>query len=545
VRNLIVVLAVAGVAVVGAAVAAPATAMSSAARPTSSAAGIAWGPCSDPSLKQVQAQCGFLKVPLDYNNPNGTKISLAVSRIEHTSPASKYHGVIVTNPGGPGGAGLNLNTFLVQALRQEKLKNGAAAAADYDWIGFDPRGVGSSVPALSCQPNYFGYDRPNYIPTSAAIVQTWLSRSLAYASACARNNGPLLEHMTTIDTARDMDSIRAALGQKQITYYGFSYGTYLGQVYSTMFPSHVRRMILDSNVDPRQAWYQGNLNQDLAFNRNIDIWFAWIAKYNKVYQLGATEKAVQNLFYSEEARLLKHPAGGVIGPDEWVDTFLQAGYYEQTWLTLGSAFAGFVHKGDWKTIEALYNNTDSPGNDNGFAVYNAVQCSDVQWPLSWTKWASDNSAAYKKAPFGTWANVWFNAPCLYWPAPAGRPLQINGNHVAGTLLIDETLDAATPFTGSLEVRRLYPNAVLLAEPGGTTHADSLSGDLCVDGTIANYLALGQLPERKPGGGPDATCKPLPVPVPTSASSAVVAPAALGVGRPLPLAGVTPVTRSRP
>lgn len=233
------------------------------------------------------------------------------------------------------------------------------------------------MPALSCQPDYFSYDRPNYIPTSETIVQSWLNRSLAYATACAKNNGPLLEHMTTIDTARDMDSIRAALGQKQITYYGFSYGTYLGQVYSTLFPSHVRRMILDSNVDPRRVWYEANLDQDLAFNRNIDIWFAWIAKYNKIYHLGATEKAVQNLFYNEEARLLKHPAGGVIGPDEWVDTFLEAGYYEQTWLQLGSAFAGFVHQGDWKTIKTLFDQTDTPGNDNEFAVYNAVQCTDV------------------------------------------------------------------------------------------------------------------------------------------------------------------------
>jgi pimeloyl-ACP methyl ester carboxylesterase len=481
----------------------------------------------------MHAQCGFLKVPLDYRHPNGAKISLAVSRIKHTSPASQYQGIILTNPGGPGGSGLDLNAFLVPVLRDEGLTNGAAAANDYDWIGFDPRGVGSSVPALSCQPNYFSYDRPNYIPTSAAIVHTWLQRSKAYATACGKKNGRLLAHMTTIDAARDMDSIRAALGQKQITYYGFSYGTYLGQVYSTLFPSHVRRLVMDSNVDPRRVWYAANLDQDFAFNRNINIWFGWLAKYHKVYHLGSTEKAVQKLFYREEAALLKHPAGGVIGPDEWVDVFLGAGYYEQTWLELGSAFAGFVHKGDWKTIKALYDGSDTPGNDNGFAVYNAVQCTDVQWPLSWAKWARDNSAVYKKAPFETWGNAWYNAPCLYWPARAHQPLKIDGSHVPSALLIDETLDAATPFSGSLEVRRLFQNAVLLAEPGGTTHADSLDGDLCVDNTIANYLALGQLPARLAGNGPDVLCKPLPVPVPTSASSAAHA-ANRAASRLLPL-----------
>jgi len=516
VRKLIVVLAVAGVTVGGTALALPPVAATAAASPS---ARISWGTCSDPNLKQMHAQCGFLKVPLDYRHPNGAKISLAVSRIKHTSPASQYQGIILTNPGGPGGSGLNLNAFLVPSLREEGLTNGAAAANDYDWIGFDPRGVGSSRPALSCLPNYFSYDRPNYVPTTAALVRTWLKRSKAYAAACGKKNGPLLAHMTTIDAARDMDSIRAALGQKQITYYGFSYGTYLGQVYSTLFPSHVRRLVMDSNVDPRTVWYAANLNQNVAFNRNIKIWFAWVAKYHAVYHLGSTEKAVQKLFYREEAALLKHPAGGVIGPDEWVDIFLQAGYYEQTWLDLGSAFAGFVHKGDWKTLKTLYDGTDTPGDDNGFAVYNAVQCTDVHWPLSWAKWARDNSAIYRKAPFLTWDNAWFNAPCLYWPARAHKPLKIDGSNVSSALLIDETLDAATPFSGSLEVRSLFQNAVLLAEPGGTSHADSLFGDLCVDNTIANYLALGQLPARQAGNGPDLLCKPLPVPVPTSASSA--------------------------
>jgi hypothetical protein len=281
----------------------------------------------------------------------------------------------------------------------------------------------------------------------------------------------------------------------------------------------VRRIVLDSNVNPLRIWYAANLDQDVAFNRNINIWFGWLARYHKVYGLGSTEKAVQSLFYREEALLRKHPAGGLIGPDEWVDIFLSAGYFNQTWTTLGSAFAGYVHKGDWKTLKSLFASADGLGDDNEFAVYNAVQCTDIQWPLSWAKWARDNSAVNKVAPFETWANAWFNAPCLYWPARAHVPVRINGSGVHSALLVDETLDAATPFPGSLEVRKLFPHAVLLAEPGGTNHADSLSGDVCVDSTIANYLAAGQLPARKAGGGPDALCKPLAPPVPTSAAPA--------------------------
>ena len=229
---------------------------------------ISWGPCSDPNLQAFNAQCGYLSVPLDYSKPNGQKIQLAVSRIEHTS--SNYQGVVLTNPGGPGGSGLGLNPFLIAQFQADGYGD---TAGDYDWIGFDPRGVGSSIPSISCDPNYEGADRPNYIPFTSQLLNTWLSRSKGYAQDCASQSSTqtaLLHNMTTVDSAKDMDSIRQALGQQQITYYGYSYGTYLGQVYGTLFPSRVRRMILDSNVDPRGVWYQDNLDQDIAFNRNVN-----------------------------------------------------------------------------------------------------------------------------------------------------------------------------------------------------------------------------------------------------------------------------------
>ena len=140
-----------------------------------------------------------------------------------------------------------------------------------------------------------------------------------------------------------MDSIRQALGPQADLVLRLRYGTYLGQVYSTLFPSHVRRLILDSNVDPRGVWYQSNLDQDVAFNRNINIWFAWLAKYNSIYHLGATKQAVSKLFYATQSALRRRPAGGVVGPDEWNDIFLQPAYYEQTWLDSAQLFAEWVH----------------------------------------------------------------------------------------------------------------------------------------------------------------------------------------------------------
>ena len=521
----------AGLGVAAPAVASAATSQARTAASPGASSGtnsIAWGTCAETALAQAGAKCGYLSVPLSYANPSGPKIKIAVSRILHTSSAKNYRGIILTNPGGPGGSGLDLNMYLIAQLKADKL---SAAANDYDWIGFDPRGVGSSVPALSCDPNYFSPDRESYNPTTPSILRYWLSRSAGYDKACEAKSAAqsaLLDHMTTIDAARDMNSIRQALAgpSGKMSYYGFSYGTYLGQVYATLYPHTLNQLILDSNVNPKDVWYKANLNQDIAFNRNVNIWFGWLAKYNSYYHLGATAAAVSKRWYAEKAYLTKHPINGQIGPDEWTDIFLNAGYYQETWLQLGSAFA------DWenthsaaaaKNLVSLYQGADGVGDDNGFAVYNAVQCTDVQWPTSWSVWQRDNTAVNKIAPFETWGNAWFNAPCLHWPAPAHHPVQVGGygtgKAVHSALLIDETLDAATPFPGSLEVRKLFPNSVLLAEPGGTSHADSLFGNLCVDGTIASYLETGKLPPRKPHAEWDLTCQPLPVPNPTAQTDA--------------------------
>lgn len=205
---------------------------------------------------------------------------------------------MLVNPGGPGASGL------VLSIMGQFVPNGAGNA--YDWIGFDPRGVGSSRPSISCQPDYFSGNRPDYIPRRRALEHTWLARSKAYAADCSKNAGSLLNNMTTVDSAKDVESIREALEVQQINYYGFSYGTYLGQVYSSLYPQRIRRMVLDSNVDPRRVWYQANLDRDVAFERNIKIWFGWLAEYDSVYHLGTTADAVEHVFYAEQDTLRRN-----------------------------------------------------------------------------------------------------------------------------------------------------------------------------------------------------------------------------------------------
>ncbi|CAF4995749.1 unnamed protein product [Rotaria sp. Silwood1] len=413
---------------------------------------------------------------------------------------------MLVNPGGPGGSGLGLATL------GKSVPNNVGEA--YDWIGFDPRGVGLSRPALSCLPYYFSGPRPNYVPLDDTLENIWLMRSKDYAMACATNNSKLLQYMTTIDIAKDMESIRVALSQDQISYYGLSYGTYLGQVYATLFPDRVRRMVLDSNIDARMVWFQANLNQDLAFERNIKIWFRWLAKYNNVLHLGQTESQVEKQWNSTLKQLENNPFNNTVGPDEWLDIFLIAAYYQQTWIDLGTTFADWVNKNDGDSLMGWYEAVDNTGNDNPFAAYLAVLCTDAQWPQSWEYVRTENWRTFAKAPTFTWQNAWYNGPCQYWPQEGKIPVDVDGSKVSAILLIDETLDAPTPFEGSLEVRRRFPRAILLAEPNGTSHASSLSGNNCVDNTIAQYLLSGTLPARKSGDGPDLECAPLPEPVPS-------------------------------
>jgi pimeloyl-ACP methyl ester carboxylesterase len=470
------------------------------------AAELVWTRCADPDLREARARCAMLEVPLDYDDPSGPQIHLAISRIRHTVPDEEYQGVMLVNPGGPGGSGLWF------ALLGQYVPDGAADA--YDWIGFDPRGVGTSEPSLSCLPKYFHGDRPPYVPKTQALEAKWLARSERYADACEASASQLLPHMTTIDSVRDMDSIRQALDVDQINYFGFSYGTYLGQVYATLFPGKIRRAVFDSNVDPRNVWYEANLDQDLAFDRNIRIWFRWLAEYKSVYRLGRTERAVARRYEDVQRALQRRPAGGVVGPAEWSDIFIYAGYGQWAWEYLGHVFSRWVHQDAAKQLIRAYRWANAPGDDNWFAVYLAVQCTDVQWPEDWETWREDNWAVHEQAPLITWNNAWFNAPCLYWVAPAGVPVTVVGDSTP-VLLISETLDAATPYEGSLYVRSLFPGSVLIAEPGGTTHAGSLFGNACVDDRIAAYLATGALPPRQPGGEADLECDPLPEPDPTS------------------------------
>ena len=466
-----------------------------------------WHPCT---MLKVTLLCASLRVPLDYRHPGGRKITLALSMVPASAPASQQQGDLLVNPGGPGGSGRVWAVILAHGLAR-------SVGSEYNVIGFDPRGVGASVPALHCDPAFFAGARPDYIPASARAEQILIGRAKTYAGDCERRYGWLLPYMTSTNAARDMDSIRAALGQQKISYLGYSYGTYLGQVYATLFPHRLRRMVLDSTVDPTGVWYADNIAQDYAFQRRLEAFFSWVAAHDSLYGLGATRAQVSRAWYRARADLKAHPvtgpSGPMIGPDEFDDVFVQGGLSEALWPGLATALSAYLRDGSTRQMIIDFRAVGAQ-QENEFAVYNAVECADVSWPRNWAKWDADARRVYRTAPFQAWDNTWFNAACAFWPVrgPA-RPLRIRGDGLPGILMIQGSLDAATPYQGAQNAHKLLPSARMVVVEGGGNHGQSLSQppNECVNRYLNRYLATGALPQHP--GLVNATCPALPAPAP--------------------------------
>ncbi|MBF4161585.1 alpha/beta fold hydrolase [Nocardioides acrostichi] len=479
---------------------------------------IHWTRCAGGYLHDIGAQCGVLTVPLDYSDPTGRTINLAVSRVKHTSKIFK--GAVFTNPGGPGGSGLTLS--VLGAYVPGKV------ASRYDWYGMDPRGVGSSRPVLSCDPDYNTLDRKPYVPSSPAILSWWRDKTDTYAADCAsgeKGSGrKLLDHVRTTDNVEDYEMLRRAIGEEQITFYGFSYGTYIAQVYATEHPDSLKAIVMDGVVDPTRVWYQANFDQDIAFQKTVRKFYAWLADHKGTYRLGSTRAMVEKRIAALRTRLTDKPIIGV-GPDELDDAILYAGYYNLTWLQVGHALDVLKHDGNAHPVKRIYRGGAPKGDDNGYAMYLGTICSEAPWPSDWQTWADDTWAVHDQAPFYAWGNTWFNAPCRTWPVASTDPVDVDGSEYTGpVLLLNETYDAATPFSGALQVRQLFPTASLVEGVGGTSHAVSLYGVACTDDTVKNLLKDGSLPPRSEQDGvADKKCPPLAPPNPRQARPVIERP----------------------
>ncbi|MFD0078527.1 alpha/beta hydrolase [Streptomyces sp. NPDC127166] len=451
-----------------------------------------WERCAEdqpPSL-----ECTTVRVPLDYGDPHGRSIGIAVSRVKAGS-AAKRRGVLLMNPGGPGGPGLTMPAEMAPLLAAEVRER-------FDLIGFDPRGVGRSAPVhcgLALDEQVLGH------PYSVETFGQDVARARSVADKCSDKAGDLLPHITTRNTARDMDVIRAALGERKISYLGHSYGTYLGAVYTQMFPRQTDRFVLDSALDPALVW-RGVLRgateaAELAFTR----WTEWAAARDATYGLGATPQAVRAAFWDLVARADRMP---IVLEGQSFDgdairaqyrAFVQVEAVTPFVVALKAAAAGAeAPAGVGTAAPAVTAEAEAPDVDNAVSVAWAVLCGEGRnWPRDPEQYRRDAIKDRATRPlagdFG--ANV---QPCAFWKS-APREAAVVDNDV-DALIVQNEWDPQTPLAMAEGMRRALHGARMVTVAGGEGHGVLVTGrPSCADADVTRYLTAGRLPAK------DRTC----------------------------------------
>uniref|UniRef100_A0AAU2K5B5 Alpha/beta hydrolase n=1 Tax=Streptomyces sp. NBC_00049 TaxID=2903617 RepID=A0AAU2K5B5_9ACTN len=465
-------------------------------------------------------ECATLKVPLDYRRPEGRTIDLAISRVKSTNPA-KRHGVMLFNPGGPGGGGLDMPVLMNEAMPKD-------VRDQYDLIGFDPRGVGASSP-ITCGLNDAeqNFDRP-YRPETYASDVTW---ARTVADKCREKAGSVLPHITTRNTARDMDVIRTVLGERKISYVGYSYGTYLGAVYSQMFPERTDRFVLDSGVDPQKIW-RGMIQvwateAEPAFAR----WTQWAAQRSGEFHLGDTPKAVSDTFWELVARAEREPFDfeGQKVDGDLIRTARGIFFYpaQATPLVValkaaaeGKPLPAGTDPAELKRL-LTGGRAAEPATDNGTAVFWAVVCGDTgAWPRYTEQYERD--AAKDKVKYPLYGDFASNIkPCAFWdrPVESATPMRKQAN----VLTVQNEWDSQTPLSSGQGLHRALKGSRMVLAAGGEGHGVYLVDPAsCANAPVNAYLATGRLPAR------DVTCQNPPA----AAERRGAAPA-----KPLPFPGV--------
>ncbi|MER6722823.1 alpha/beta hydrolase [Streptomyces halstedii] len=430
-------------------------------------------------------QCATLKVPLDYEHPGGKRLDIAVNRLKASSPEER-RGVLLFNPGGPGAPGLDLPVALETYLPQ-------AVKARYDLVGFDPRGIGRSSP-LSCglSSDELDFDRAYHAETFAKDVR-W-ARDVA--RKCAAEEGDRLRHITTRDTARDMDVMRAALGETKISYYAGSYGTYLGAVYMQMFPRRADRFVLDSAVDPVR--YGRGTFQDMAEGTEPAFarWSEWTARRHTVYQLGTTPAEVRRTFWDIVAQANREPvatAEGLLTGDD-----IRAArdvFFQEERAAVWVAELKKAAEGDEPAAPA-----PDPGlpPENEIAGLWAVMCGDTSatWPRDPEQYRRDAVRDKARYPlYGDFAST--IKPCAFWKPGGEHPTTVNNGVKA--LILQNEWDPQTPLAAARNMHRALRGSRMVTVAGGEGHGVYGAGS-CADEVANTYLTTGRLPAR------DLTCR---------------------------------------
>ncbi|MEU0191041.1 alpha/beta hydrolase [Streptomyces afghaniensis] len=463
---------------------------------------LAWKSCllgpddtTGKELEQAGARCADVTVPLDYSDPGGRTITVAISQIPATDTAHRV-GPLLLNGGGPGGQTLGDPPWVRKAMKD--------VAARYDVVGVDPRFVGRSTP-LDCRwPTGSawrgaGGDRAGFDRVAA------FSKDLA--ERCRTHAGDVLPHVTTRNTARDMDVVRAALGERRISYLGYSYGSYLGEVYTTMFPGRTDRVVLDGVIDPDRSGPRLLKGVERANRRALEGWASWAAAREGTYGLGrtrgevlATVERVRKAAARSPLRLGGHRLDEHVMPMVVFNGLSQHndaayGDFAQAVRDMLRASRGQrVTPSPWLAgvLAFVLTDTDSPYG----SVQTAILCGDAAAPRDPEVYWRDVQRTRAQDPL--FAPVAQNiGPCAFWDRPRERPTTIRDDLPA--LLVNATGDPRTYYDGARAVRDRWPSSRLITVTGADQHAVyGVYGVPCVDDTVNAYLATGRLPARDVG-----------------------------------------------
>ncbi|MGW9213680.1 alpha/beta hydrolase [Embleya sp. NPDC055664] len=450
-------------------------------------------------LERGGARCADVTVPLDYANPRGRTITVAISRIRATDTRHRI-GTMLTNPGGPGGAGLDMTLDLRSAMKE--------VGARYDLIGMDPRFVGRSTP-LDC-----GWPVGTNL-FSAGLSRASFDRQVALqkdlADRCRATNAAVLPYISTRNTARDMDVVRAALGERRVSYFGYSYGTYLGTTYTQMFPGRVDRVVLDGALDPRHYGPRALRGSEGENDRALSDWAAWTALRDDTYHLGRTRAEVlATVTRVQEAsardplvvgtapevfRLDDSRVGLVLLMENADDTDAARTVFAAEVATLARAAAGQPApvSPDFAGKLRMF----LTGGNGPTGAQTAILCGDVAAPRDPEVYWRDVEASRAAHPlYGPFTNN--IVPCAFWDAPREDPVRVRRD--VPMLIVAADGDPRTPYTGSVALHTLLPSSRLLTLQGANRHAVyGLYGNSCVDDRVNDYLATGRLPRT------DGTC----------------------------------------
>ena len=450
------------------------------------------GSSRDAYGKKRDVECTRLRVPLDYSKPTGDTITIGVLRYKATG---QKIGSLLTNPGGPGASGMASAAGMVSAYRKTDL------AARFDLVGFDPRGVGASEPAVRCLtgPERDAERLDLDIDTSPAGIAQTEQENRTYAEKCAAGTkfgAAMLANLGTRDVVKDMDVLRSALGDAKLSYVGYSYGTRIGTEYAETFPQNVRALILDGAVDPTQDQLASLVAQAAGFQKAFDEFVKWCRQKGEC-PLGDDANAS---FRQLTTPLIRKPVdvgSRKLSYNDAITAAIQAMYSEQLWPLLVNGLDE-LKNGKGTTLLRLadaYYDRDEQGEYSTITdAFNAVHCVDDP-RLTDKNALLETQKQYKAAaPFlddGNPPGAALDA-CAFWPAPvSATPAPPKADGIPPLLVISTTGDPATPYEAGVNLAKALNSRLLTFE--GVQHTVFLQGDPCVDAAGVKYLVDQTLP----------------------------------------------------